>query len=334
LVSLNLQSPQISFSLSIIGLFMLTGCSMETGFDAALNRSGANLKKEKNFGVFDFVKECGIPEDKMDDDNAVMVQQSFTSRPIVIEGTQMNVGFKVSTQAKINISSTKTRATQQVSVNVLSTSANAPSGGGLIGGIIGLFAPGIVKNKANGQAQANSGTTTSDALPQKEWLHLVDGGNPQFEGLLCAAQGGKTMTIQRGSDNVVVQFSPALINAVSPLAPIERLRKEIGEGRRFDIKANVMTGSAGFAQGTVSGTTTVREVDPRLECDGIVKEADIAYEFRHEFAGGAYKVGLSKRQVLYLDTQRKKIVGIINEDDKVDPTLKKALPPVCLISDE
>jgi hypothetical protein len=307
---------------------------MDTGFDASSERGSANLGKKKDFGTFDFTKECGLQEDKMDDDNAIMIQQSLTSRPIKIEGEQMGVRYSVETEAKVNISATKTRATQTIKVNVTNTSSQAPSGGGFMGMIVGIFAPGVVKSQANEQADANSGTTTTDALPQKDWLHLTDGGNKQYEGLLCAAQGAKTMTIQEGKDTVVIQFAPALINAVSPLAPIERMRKEMGESRSFNIQASVMGGSAGYAQGTVSGTTTIREIDPRLECDGIVKQANIAYEITNNFPGGAYKVGLSKKQRMYIDTQRKKIIGIINEDDKIDPKLKKALPPVCLISDD
>lgn len=324
----------VNLTAYVAAISFIAGCSMESGFDAAAGGRSASLTKKRDFGVFDFAKECGISNEKMDDDNAIMLQQSLTSRPIKIEGEQMGVKYVVTTQAKLNISSTKSRATQQINVNVLSTSANAPSGGGFMGMIVGLFAPGVVKNQANQQAQANSGITTSDALPQKDWLHLVDGGNAQFEGLLCAAQGAKSMTIAEGGDTVVVQFSPALINAVSPLAPIERLRKEIGEGRRFDIRASVMGNSKSYAKGTVSGTTTVREIDPTLNCDGESRKADIAYEFINQFSGGAHQVGLAKKQVLYIDSQRKKIVGIINEDDKIDPTLKKALPPVCLLSDE
>lgn len=322
----------------IAAISLIAGCSMESGFDAAAGGRSASLTKKRDFGVFDFAKECGISDEKMDDDNAIMLQQSFTSRPIQIEGEQAQFGatvkFKVSTQAKLNISSTKSRATQQINVSVTGTAADVQNASGLMGAIVRLFAPGVVKSQAGGQAQANSGTTTSDALPQKDWLHLVDGGNAQFEGLLCAAQGAKSMTIQEGGDTVVVQFSPALINAVSPLAPIDRLRKEIGEGRKFDIKASVLGNSKGYAQGTVSGTTTVREIDPTLNCDGESRKADIAYEFINQFSGGAHQVGLAKKQVLYIDSQRKKIVGIINEDDKIDPTLKKTLPPVCLLSDE
>jgi hypothetical protein len=332
---LKLKSSLVSvIGFGLISSGFLTSCSMDAGFDASTGRGSANLNKKTDFGIFDFTKECGLAEDKLDDDNAIMIQQSLTSRPIKISGEQTGVTYSVETQAKVNISATKTRATQSVNVSVLNTSSKAPTGGGFMGMIVGLFAPGVVKSQANDAAEANSGTRIMDALPQKDWLQLVDGGNEQYEGLLCAAQGAKTMTIQEGKGTVVIQFAPALINAVSPLAPIERMRKEMGESRTFNIQASVMGGSAGYAQGTVSGTTTVREIDPRLECDGVVKQADIAYEIINNFPGGAHKVGLTKKQAMYIDTKKKKIVGIINEDDKIDPKLKKALPPVCLISDE
>ena len=330
---LKLKSSLVSvIGFGLIGSGFLTSCSMDAGLDASTGRGSANLNTKKDFGVFDFTKECGLAEDKLDDDNAIMIQQSLTSLPIKIDGAMAGVTYNVETQAKANISATKTRATQSVNVSVLNTASKPPPG--FMGMIIGIFAPGIVKSQANDAAEANSGTRITDALPQKDWLQLVDGGNAQYEGLLCAAQGAKTMTIQEGSSTVVIQFAPALINAVSPLAPIERMRKEMGESRTFNIQASVMGGSAGYAQGTVSGTTTVREIDPRLECDGVVKQADIAYEFIHNFPGGAHKVGLTKKLVMYIDTKKKKIAGIIQEDDKIDPKLKKALPPVCLISDE
>lgn len=316
-----------------VGFALFSGCAMDAGFDASTNRGAKSSDKKKDFGVFDFSKECGLPTEKMDDENAIMLQQSLTSLPIKVEGTQTGVAFSVTTQAKVNISATAKRATQNVAVSVIDTKAQAPSGGGLIGLIVGAFAPGVVKSKANETAEENSGTTTSDAMPQKDWLHLVDGGNPEFEGLLCAAQGGKTMTINQGRETMVVQFSPALINSVSPLAPIERMRKEIGQSRTFKVTANVQGGSAANATGSFSGSTTIREINPKFNCQGTTKDADIAYEFIHNFPGGAYKVGLSKRQVMYIDTKKKKIVAIINEDDKVDPQLKKTLPPVCLVSD-
>lgn len=314
--------------IAIAGAISTSSCSMEAGFDAAsgVSRTKRSGDGARDFGVFDFTKECGIPADKLDDDNAVMLEQSFTSLPINISGTQMGANYEVTTQAKLNISSTSKRATQAVKINVLKTSANAP-------GIIGWFAPGVVKNTAEKQASANSGTRISEALPQREWLHLVDGGNPEYKGLLCAGQGGRTVTIQEGQDNAVIQYSPAVISSVSPLAPIERLRKELGKSRTFKITVTVQSSSPGYASGTVQGSTTVREVSPAFECQGTTKQADIAYEFLNDFPGGAYKVGLPKRQVMYIDSKNKKFVAIINEDDKVDPQLKKTLPPVCLVSD-
>lgn len=321
--------------MSLAGLSLVASCSVESGFDAAIGTSTGRRGGDagRDFGVFDFSKECGLPQDKLDDDNATMFEQTLTSLPIKISGTQMGVGYDVTTQAKLSISSTSKRATQNIRVNVLQTSANAPSGGGLMGLIIGAMAPGIVKNTAEKQAGENSGTTTSDALPQKEWLHLVDGGNAQYKGILCGAQGGRTVTRNQGKDTVVIQYSPALVSSISPLAPIERLRKEIGQGRRFNITANVQGGGAGYASGSVQGTTVVRETNPVFDCQGTTKQADIAYEFVNNFPGGAHKVGLPKRQVMYIDSKNKKFVAIINEDDKVDPQLKKTLPPVCLVSD-
>jgi hypothetical protein len=313
---------------------------MDSGFEAGSGKSGLSRPSfltKKNFGTFDFSKECGLPADKMDDPNAILLQGNFTSLPIVITGSQMGVQYSVTTRAKVSLSATSTKATQNISVEVVGTKAVPPQATNIIGLLVGAFAPGVVKNKAQSAASSKSGTSIIEVMPQKEWLKLTDGSNPEFKDLLCAGQGAGRSSKQEGGSTVQMTFSPALINAVSPLAPIERLRKEIGAGRSFAVTATVSGGGKDYAQGSVTGRVSVREISPNLaaeeSCQGASRNADIAYEFRNEFPGGASKVGLPKRLAMFIDTKTKQLVALVQEDDKIDPELKKSLPPVCLVKD-
>jgi hypothetical protein len=346
-VALDRKVAQIlkcQFSLApllvLLASVVLNSCSMDSGFEAGSAKSGLSrpsFLSKKDFGTFDFSKECGLPADKMDDPNAILLQGNFTSLPITITGSQMGVQYSVTTRAKLSLSATSSKATQTISVEVVDTKAVPPQATNIIGLLVGAFAPGVVKNKAQSAASGKSGTSTSEAMPQKDWLKLTDGSNPEFKDLLCAGQGSGRSSKQEGGSAVQVTFSPALINAVSPLAPIERLRKEIGDGRSFAVTAAVSGGGKDYAQGSVSGRVSVREISPNLaseeSCQGANRNADIAYEFTNEFPGGASKVGLPKRLAMYIDTKNKQLVAIINQDDKIDPELKKSLPPVCLVRD-
>ena len=337
-------APRQVFLATVVTSCLVTSCSMDSGFEAGSGKSGLSrpsFLSKKNFGTFDFSKECGLPADKMDDPNAILLQGNFTSLPITITGEQTTVGqvtkYSVTTRAKLSLSATSTKATQTISVEVLGTQAVSPQASNIIGLLVGAFAPGVVKNKAQAAASAKSGTSTSEAMPQKDWLKLTDGSNPEFKDLLCAGQGSGRSSKQEGGSAVQVTFSPALINAVSPLAPIERLRKEIGAGKSFAVTATVSGGGKDYAQGSLTGRVSVREISPNLaseeSCKGASRNADIAYEFINEFPGGASKVGLPKRIAMYIDTKTKQLVAIVNEDDKEDPELHKRLPPVCLVRD-
>ena len=276
--------------------------------------------------VFDFVKECGIPQEKIDDPNAVMFEANMTSFPIVIEGSTMGANFRVITQAKVHILAKADQSVQEITVKPKDSAATGA-------GIIGAIAPLIVKGKAESAAKDNSGSTTSTSLPKKEWIKLTDGTNPEYAELLCAATGTKSIAINKGGAHATVTFTPTLVNAVSPFAPVERMRKELGSGRTFKVTASVQGSGNGLAAGTVQGTTTIREVSPTFTYMGQTVTADIAWEIVNTFPGGTYKVGLPKRTVMYIDTTNKTFKAILAEDDRIDDTLKKSLPPIYLIKD-
>jgi hypothetical protein len=305
-------------------LSALSSCAMDDGFKG-LNMSSKQSAKTDSARSgatkpFDFAVECGLPEDKMDDKNAVLVSGSYTSFPIVVEGTSMGTGFTVITQAKISISATSSSKTQIIYVKRLDSASGA-------GGLIGMIATPIVKSKAEKATADASGTSTSTSLPKKDWLKLTGGTNPEYKDLLCAATQSQTISRNLGGGSTTVTFSPTLIDGVSPLAPIARMRKEIGSGRSFAVTASVQGGSP------VTGQVSIKEVPPTLAYQETSVKADIAFEFINDFPGGANKVGLPRRQVIFIDTGKKEIRAIINEDDIIDDNTGKVRPPAVLIKD-
>ncbi len=319
------SSPLIApkFMVFMAAVIVLNACALEDGIgglNVSKNKKKSSQKAmEATSGLFDFAKECGLPEDKIDDKKAVLVDGSFTSFPIVVEGTSMGTAFTVITQAKITVAATSSSKTQSINVQVLNSASGA-------GGIIGLIATPIVKSKANKATAAASGTVTGTGLPKKDWLKLTDGSNPEYKDLLCAAGQTQSVTKNLGGGSLTVTYSPTLIDGVSPLAPIERMRKEFGSGKSF-----VVTATVGGAP--VTGNVTVKEVAATLAYQDKTVKADIAYEFINNFPGGAYKVGLPKRQVIFVDATKKQIIAIINEDDIIDDNTGKVRPPAVLIRD-
>jgi hypothetical protein len=310
----------------LIGLTAVafSACALEdglTGFESSNGKKSAGqMAAAPAPAQFDFSKECGLTPAQLEDKTAVLVSGNYTSFPIIVEGTSMGTAFTVITQAKITISSTSSAKNQNINVSLLGSASGAT-------GIIGLIATPIVKSKAQKASSAASGTSAGTGLPKKDWLKLTNGSNPQFANLLCAAGQTQTITRNLGGGSSTVTFAPTLIDGVSPLAPIARMRLEFGSGKSFTVTATIQGGA------TVSGTVTVKEVAPTLAYKDSQVKADIAYEFINDFPGGAHTVGLPRRQVLFIDVTKKQIVAIINEDDTIDQNTNKVRPAAVLVRD-
>lgn len=272
------------------------------------------------------VKECGITQEKLDDPSAVLFEASMTSFPIIMEGSSMGVNFRLITQAKLRMREQADQGVQEITMQVRDSAATGS-------GIIGTFAPMIVKGKGMADAKGDSGTTTRTGLAKKDWIELTNGKNPEYAGLFCAVTGAKSIVINKGAAKATVTFSPALVNNVSLFASIERMRKELGSGRTFNVTASVQGSGKSLVAGTAQGTTTIKEVSPTLTYMGRTITADIAWEIVHTFPGGTYRVGLPKRTVMYIDTANKTLKAIWTEDDKIDEILKKPLPPIIFVND-
>jgi hypothetical protein len=314
-----------------------------------LNESGKSGSLRNRFdpggekpSAFDFEKECGISQKQLDDKNAVLLSGSYTSFPIIVEGKKP-VAYRVILQAAVNISATSKGSTLNQKISKVK-SAEVGGTGNLI---FDLPLKAIVDGIASGKATDASGTTFTESLPITEWLKISGpNGVPEMKDLLCAVTGAKSAVANRGEGTLSATFTPALISSVSPLAPPERMRKEIGPGgRKFNVTANVTSipqnASSAFKLGSKSGTISIREVNPTISVVNQAAEinstitADIAWEVTNEFPGGAYTVGLPKTMTFLIDTTKKQIRAIKIFDDRPDAMSGEILtPPVVLVKDK
>lgn len=340
-----------NFSL-VASAFLVASCSADGLIDLSGNGnkepSSARFKPGEKPVAVDFEKDCGISQDKIDDKNAILLSGSYSSFPIIVEGVDATAGaYRIILTAKVSISANSKVST----VNQNITKHKSQAAGGDIFGITAA----ILDSVAGKRAKLASGTTTTESLPIAEWLKLTGpNGNPEMKNLLCVVTGAKSIVSNRGEGTLSATFAPALISAVSPLAPVEQMRKEIGPGRTFSVAANVTsipkTGTTfgdvvdrNFIIGTKTGTVTIRETTPTLsvinEAAGInfTVSTDIAYEVINDGfqPGGPYTVGLPRRSVYLIDSTKKEIRAIMVEEGRPDAKTGQVLnPPVVLVKDK
>jgi hypothetical protein len=334
-------------NLTLLLMALLASCSSEGLVDLGSSDAKGISGRWKPAGgrpeAIDFERECGIPADKAGDENAILLSGSYTSFPIIVEGSKAVMGqsiqYRVILQAQVKIAANAKGSTVDRQVTKISAQGTNP--------IITLFVNGTADKKAKGA----SGTTKTEPLPMGEWLKLTGAsGNPEMKDLLCVATGAKSSTSVTGEGTLAASFTPALVNSISPLASPERMRKEIGAGRTFSVTANVTSvpktggfmekADKNFKVGTKQGRISIRETKPVLtvvnEAANINKTitADIAYEVINEFPNGAYTVGLPKRSIYLIDTKNKALKAIYNEDDRPDPESgQPATPPIVIVKD-
>lgn len=326
-----------------LSVISFVGCSSEGFVDLSASSDAKGAGRFRPPGerpeAFDFERECGIAADKANDENALLLSGSYSSFPIIVEGSKSvpivgTINFRVILTAKVKIEANAKGSKVDRTVNLFSAE------------------PALAKGSAEKKAKDASGTTRTEPLPIAQWLKLTGpSGNPELKDLLCVVTGAKSSTEVTGEGTLAATFTPALVNSVSPLAPPERMRKEIGAGRTFTVTANVTSvpKTGGFLEkadpnyrvGSKTGKITIRETKPVLS---VVNEAakinstitaDIAYEVVNDFPNGAYTVGLPKRSVYLIDTKTKSLKAIYNESDRPDPESgKPATPPIVIVKDK
>ena len=312
--------------ISILIALLCAGCSAnENGIDfgkRSSQQSSPGGSSNASTGVIDMQATCGLPPGAMNTPGTQIFQQNMKSLPIVVQGTSMMVGYTVSTQASVNLVSLNDRTTQNISVQVLSveTSSN----------IFGI-PKAIAQGKADDAAKAKSGSVTTNRLSNGAWLNLVSSPNPEYQGLFCAVSGNKSVTSATGGATGNVEFTPALVNNVSPLAPRATLDKELSAPRVFHVTANVTSAAEGWASGSQAGTITITPIPPTTQVNGQTFAADVAYEVKADFPSGAIKVGLSRNQKFFINTKTHTMEAVVDDSGALDPQSGAELPPTVLV---
>lgn len=309
-------------------ILLLAGCSAnENGIDFGdknENKSGDALGGTSSTppGVPDTQTTCGLPAGALNTPGTQIFTGNFKSLPIIVTGTSMFVGYRITTQASVNLVVLNDSATQNINVQVqkVETSSN----------VLGI-PQAIAKKKANEAAEAKSGSVTTTRIPNGTWINLVSGGNPEYQGLFCAVSGTKSLSNNTGGGPGQVEFTPALVNSINPLAPRETLDKELSAPRVFNVTANVTTALDSWKAGSHVGTVTITPIPATAQIEGLSIAADVAYEVKADFPLGASKLGLSRNQKFFINTKSHTFEAIIDDSGALDPRSNAELPPSILI---
>jgi hypothetical protein len=275
----------------------------------------------------DFANRCGLTLEQAQDSSSVLYNQSFTSLPISMTGTQGGISYNVTMQGSINMAASVASGSFTNNFAVLSSSALASSG------LVGLFG-GLLNSLIGGQAQSSATDmgflVTTSPLTKHELMDAMR-VNGQLQNMACASRIIKNQTVTRGQQSELIEFAPGLVSAFNPIATVAQLRKEIGQNREIDVRATIRRMEMEPLE--IEGKTITREIPAVFECGDMEKFADIAYEIEHIFPGGADKPGLFRSQKVYIDATNKKVVAMIIQGDGINALTHQPSPPVCYVSD-
>jgi hypothetical protein len=277
--------------------------------------ANAQTGDQPNNDIEDLARECG-----QINETTVNHEQAFRGLNKIV-GTKLGINFEVIIKVSQSISSTPQESGQDREELIILSS----SGGG-------IDSNSSLSGPISTPARELSYRQKSVSIPVKdsEWKNMA--GVTPHKDLYCAVKGVKKSSVQTGENKLDITFSPAMITNPNPLASIDRLRKEIGSSRSFNVTANISEEVTGRATSSVEGTVTINEIRPEFDCQGVVKRADLAYEVINNFPGGAHRLGVFKRQAFYIDTTKKKFVALIQESDRGDVGFNQPQPPICLLS--
>ncbi len=290
----------------IVALFSISGCSPDESMVGGGRKKGGESNAESVKEGIDFEEACGInPKDPSD---KIVFEQTLRSLPIVVQGVQMGLTYRVTTTANLHITSKVGSGTQDVSVtvdNVETTAGNV---------FVKWIGTPIAKKKASNQALAASGPKQVEQLPFGQWLNLTY-EKPEYKGLVCGLTATKKIT-DNTDGNGIVEFLPALPNTLNPKASRESIEAEIGDGRTFQVTAEIKSTKEGWPSGTVPGTVTVKPRAPTFTMsDGKSYASDIAYEVIVDFAnapGKKTKPSFATHQLFFINTTSHDFEAIVD----------------------
>lgn len=274
-------------------------------------------------GLYD---RCGIRVKDLADPNAKLADLKLRA-DVRVTGTASDLKYDLLMQANVHIVAGAGRSVAETILELKenkSEDVDPATGKGR-----------ITTDMARQQAYDNSTRITSDSMSTGLLLKLQR-NDPQFKDIECAVTFTGKQTTESFESVGVVEFTPGLPGALNPKASIATYDLELGNSRTFNVKAKVLrAGKDWFPEGTETDVTvTFKRIQPDqksvsgMPANAPTVNADIAYEMvTTATAGEVWKLGLNRRQVYFVNTAERDLVGALSDMGRKDPKTKTEFPP-------
>lgn len=274
-----------------------------------------------------FAERCGAKASQLADPSYVLLDQKMKSSPIVVKTNKGGIKVEVTLQAALRIRASAGQSTQETKVTV----ANLVSDDQTINNPQGKFSRAEAEKAAAEASQRVTSWGMSSGL-----LLMLQKTDPMFKNVLCAVGFTSKQKLESITGNGVVTFEPGLPTSVNPRSSAANLDAEIGESRSFTAIATIKQAAKDWAPAgtTAKVTVTFRKINPdQKSVAGMPTSApainpDVAYEATTVVEGhDAKKFGLSRRQVFFVNTAERRLVGALDDSGQLNPADKTELPP-------
>ena len=275
-------------------------------------------------GAESFSSRCGAKASDLSDPSYKVVDQVMKSS-FIVRGEKSDITYDATFEATITVQATSGQGSQVTDVKL----ANLRSDDN------GRFS----KPQVEAEAAKQCNTKTTKSMGTGLLLKLQKTA-PEFQDVECSV-GFTAMSKVENSEAIgQVIFDPGAPLALNPRASLLTYEKELGKSRTFTSLATIqLQGKDWAAVGTQAKiTVTWTKVSPDIKqtkgapAGAKSLDADLAYEVTVT-AGGVdvSTFGLSKRQVFFINSANHKLVGVLDDSGRVNPSSKKPLDPVLAI---
>lgn len=274
-----------------------------------------------------FSERCGAKASQLADPSFILIDQVMKSTPIVVKSGRGGVNVEVTLQGEVRVRATAGQSTQETKVSVAKLVADDqtkkhPEG---------RFSKAEAEKAAAEASQFVTSWGMSSGL-----LLMLQKTDPNFKNVLCSVGFTSKQKVEALTGDGLIVFEPGLPTSVNPRASRATLESEIGASRSFSATATIKQAAKDWAPAgtTAKVTVTFKKVDPNpkniagVPSGAPAVNADIAYEATTVVEGhSALKFGLSRRQVFFINTTERKLVGAMDDSGQLNPADKKELPP-------
>lgn len=274
-------------------------------------------------GLFD---RCGVRIKDLTDPNATLADMRLRA-DIRTTGSSSGLNYDLLLQANVHIVASSGRSVSETLLELKENKSDDVDNKGY---------GRVTTDMAKQAAYDNSSRVTSDSMSTGVLLKLQK-SDERFKDIECAVTFTGKQTTETAASVGVVEFYPGIPNAVNPKASLATYDLELGASRSFTVKARIIKAAKDWLpEGTETDVTVSFKRVPAdqksatgMPANAPSVNADVAYEMiTTSPAGDVWKLGLSKRQIFYINTTDRQLVGALSDMGRVDPKLKTEFPPV------